>query len=698
LSVKREIPLFLILFLISFILYTFTLCPTVWWDDSGEFIVQAVKMDISHPPGHFLYGLLGKIFTLLPLKTIPWRVNLLSAVFGALVVGLVYLIAFHLTQNKIASCLTASTFAFCPPFFSLTNVAEIYTLKLFFFTLIIYLLLSAQSFSLLYLAGFALGLGTAGVHTELLLYLPGFLALLLLYPTIDFKVLLKVFLFFCLGLSIYLYLPLRSKGELYLNWGGVTDWKGFLKLITGAEVRYLLLTHSGNLSDKLKYFLKNFATNFGVINLILGLIGFGCLKRKWALPFLFFFLANVFFYLPHPCRLLDFFLPAFLIFNVWLGPGMTEVFKKFPQGKFFIICLLILNLSFFLKKDLKGYNRAGNFWAEKWSRGILNQLEEKSIVITEHNIFCFLLWYFQAVENKHPKSIFIFKNLLTKPWYQEKIRKKGINLELSPGQKISSRTIASQLIKQNIDQFAIYLTHLDLKWWKRSPEIRHYFPHFQKYIFRLQKKKHLSPQLEKLKIKKIPPDPKTKFILGQHYFATGRFLLQQGFSKEAFKMFKELEKIWQEDFTCLLSLANFYQQQKRYQLALPLLLKLKDEKFNLAKVYYNLGNLYLKTGKWASAFLSYQQSRQYGGKDAELYNNLGLCWEKLGYWREAVFCFKKAEKLDAYCHPAYLNLAFSYLRQGEKRKALAELKKALQIKPQPFIRDLIKKIKKRSEN
>ena len=82
-----------IVFLISLGFYLLTLCPTVYVGDSGEFTTAAYTLGITHPPGYPLYVLFGKIFTLIiPFGNIAYRVNLMSAFFGALSCVIVYLI------------------------------------------------------------------------------------------------------------------------------------------------------------------------------------------------------------------------------------------------------------------------------------------------------------------------------------------------------------------------------------------------------------------------------------------------------------------------------------------------------------------------------------------------------------------------------------------------------------------------------
>ena len=86
------------LFLLTFLLYLSSLAPSVvtLFDDSLEFQLVTYQLGIAHPTGYPLYTLLGKLFTFLPVGNVAFRVNLMSAIFGAGTVVLVYLFILRL--------------------------------------------------------------------------------------------------------------------------------------------------------------------------------------------------------------------------------------------------------------------------------------------------------------------------------------------------------------------------------------------------------------------------------------------------------------------------------------------------------------------------------------------------------------------------------------------------------------------------
>ena len=69
----------LAVFAIAAAVYSLWTAPGVAWMDSGELTAAVFTLGGGHPPGEPVHTLLGKLFTLLPLGEVAFRVNLLSA-------------------------------------------------------------------------------------------------------------------------------------------------------------------------------------------------------------------------------------------------------------------------------------------------------------------------------------------------------------------------------------------------------------------------------------------------------------------------------------------------------------------------------------------------------------------------------------------------------------------------------------------
>jgi hypothetical protein len=202
-SQTLDVLLALILGLGSFALYLATLAPTVLFADGGEFQFVPYILGIAHPTGYPLYLLLGWVWShALPVGDVAYRMNLFSALWAALAVGLSYPLALHVirrgasvinpTTAQLAAMTAAATFAAGQTFWSQAIMAEVYSFNAFFVVLV--LLLSfhltkhptaegAQASSTAYFARRSLALAAIyGLslthHPTMLLLLPGILAFL----------------------------------------------------------------------------------------------------------------------------------------------------------------------------------------------------------------------------------------------------------------------------------------------------------------------------------------------------------------------------------------------------------------------------------------------------------------------------------------------------------------------------------------
>jgi hypothetical protein len=73
-----------IVFGLPFILYIFTLAPTIYNLDSAELVTAAATGGLVRATGYPLYLILGNLWSKLPLGDVGYRMNLFSAFWGAL--------------------------------------------------------------------------------------------------------------------------------------------------------------------------------------------------------------------------------------------------------------------------------------------------------------------------------------------------------------------------------------------------------------------------------------------------------------------------------------------------------------------------------------------------------------------------------------------------------------------------------------
>jgi hypothetical protein len=175
---KRKAPLFRtdILFAVfmglsALALYVRTLAPSLLWGDSAEFQTLSYTLGMTHPSGYMTQIMLGKLFTYLPVGNIAYRVNLMSAFFGALAVAQVYLIVRMLGGLTIAGISAAMTLALSQLFWRRALVAESYAIAASMSATVWLLFLAwrlTQNWRYLFLAGLAGGL-SMGIHSTVLM-------------------------------------------------------------------------------------------------------------------------------------------------------------------------------------------------------------------------------------------------------------------------------------------------------------------------------------------------------------------------------------------------------------------------------------------------------------------------------------------------------------------------------------------------
>ena len=94
----------LLAFFLPLALYVRTLAPTYIPIDSAEFAMCMKYWGICHPPGFPLYIAIGHYFTsLFPFGSLIYKANLLSAIYGA---GTIFVIFLTLRALKVGSWLS----------------------------------------------------------------------------------------------------------------------------------------------------------------------------------------------------------------------------------------------------------------------------------------------------------------------------------------------------------------------------------------------------------------------------------------------------------------------------------------------------------------------------------------------------------------------------------------------------------------
>lgn len=116
----------------------------VMTDDSAEFQTLAVTLGLTHPPGYPLLLCVGKCFAALPIGEIAWRLTLMSVVFGAATLWLLFGLVDRLTRSTFAALVATLCLAFSHTFWSQSVLTEAYTLNAFLLLALLRLMVAAK--------------------------------------------------------------------------------------------------------------------------------------------------------------------------------------------------------------------------------------------------------------------------------------------------------------------------------------------------------------------------------------------------------------------------------------------------------------------------------------------------------------------------------------------------------------------------
>jgi hypothetical protein len=333
----------ILLFLSTSIVYVTRLAPSVFRGDSADATIASYVLGIPHPPGFPAYTWLGHIFTIIPIGDIAYRVNLMSAFFGALTIPVIYIIMRYLAPRgqgsyldiaSRAGCIIGSvSFAFSVYYWAVAEIAEVYTLNSFFIASMILLVLiwaEKKDNRLLYL-GFLLFSLSLGVNAANILFAPSFLVFLYL---IDRKALLNkkillymVVIFSAVGILQLLYLYVRAWQGPDYTYTDIRNFEDFLYFVTAQE--YSNVPFSLPFSLGMRMYVNFLKENFTLIGIAIGIIGMAQSLSRDMLKSAFLisiFVINVFFFAQYNSfDLYDKLIPSFMIFSIFIGLGICEL-------------------------------------------------------------------------------------------------------------------------------------------------------------------------------------------------------------------------------------------------------------------------------------------------------------------------------------------------------------------------------------
>ena len=400
---------------------------------------------------------------------------------------------------RLPALFAALSLALSYEFWYRSTAAEVYTLNAFLVLMITYVLLvwreknsgqwpvvsgqemlntshvsrlTSHNLRLLYLAALLLGLGIGNHHT-IVLITPGAIAFICLVGSRGFgarskeqearsyaaegtvqspprssllalRFLLLTF-FFLLGLSIYLYLPVRSFKNPFMDWGDPQNLRNFMDVFTRKSYLPQAMERGwGMLVGQLKTF--NPVHEFTFIGFLFGLFGIRGLwkadKVLAAMLLVTFTLTSYGLILLAGSSTKDvdilkkFYLPAYTVFSVFMGIGIATALKsevgsqkseETPHSLLFtpyslrltLLSLAAASLIWQLAYRHPLTRNSDSYLAYDYGMNELKSLRTGSVYINKGDIKTFPLWYLQGVERYREDVKVVAAYFLTQGWYAE---------------------------------------------------------------------------------------------------------------------------------------------------------------------------------------------------------------------------------------------------------------------------------------
>jgi len=389
-----------------FALYVLTAGPGPGWRDNPEFAVSAATLGVAHPLGFPTYSLTVKLLTWLPLADLPFRATLGSALFAALALYFLFELIRRQGESEASASWAAAGAALVlgltPTFWTNATQIEVYTLNLAFLGGVFVCVqrwASEGNEVWLYAAALVYGLAS-GNHGTMALYLPGLLAFAIRpdRPGLARRLGLAM-LCFLVGLSVYLYLPVRAAAGPAMDFGHPATWQRFWMHVTDrkdAASHFAAIREGFSFAHYAWIFLsRTTPVWFWPVGAPLFLVGLWTTwgrDRGLALALVWVLLIDSIFFIKWTNDA-SAFLPAAFSASLLAGVGASRVLAAVGPSRspspVYPAAALVLVLALGLRAGLPDHDRSGLYLSGETFRADFENLAPDAVSLTG------LLWFHQ---------------------------------------------------------------------------------------------------------------------------------------------------------------------------------------------------------------------------------------------------------------------------------------------------------------
>lgn len=474
---KKYYPIILCFF--PLIIYIITASRTLPWGDGAEFYIAVRTLGIPHPSGYPLFILINRLLYLL--NTSPLFLNSLPGIFTCIAVLFLYLIIFRLTEDRLVSIILPLFFAFGQEIWLQSVAAEIYTLNLFFFVFMIYLLTNGSTNKrFMPLLFFVSGLALTNHLTSLLYIMP-----ILIFVFLQKRKSIRYLPLALIPLTIYIYFPVRSLTNPILDLFNPENLGQFINYASGKAFYYRTLFFSGRyIIEQLRQFLYASWRQF-LILIPLGFYGIFLTKDKRLRSLFIIMLILVFGYslLYNIPDKQGYFLPFYALWLIFIALALSKIIPRC----FKIVLLIFPMISILVNYRLCDLSQESSL--DDLCTSIYESSQNNSIIISDdYFVFCGLL---NKELDEQKQIIPVSQFYLKMDWYADQLKNNYQELNISKkihdileecNEKLATvhgetygalskeycYQVQREIVNANIDKMPIYFFIYDDASWPKS--------------------------------------------------------------------------------------------------------------------------------------------------------------------------------------------------------------------------------------
>jgi hypothetical protein len=444
------------LFVLLLAAYGLTLAPGLTWAndgaDGGDLIAAAATGGIPHPTGYPLYLILARGFQWLPIGSLAYRTNLMSALFMMLAAALVCELVRRELEGRdrsgarLAGLIAGAAFGLSPLAWSQAVITEVYALNALLIVLLLYLAsirdTAPNPARVDKLTGLLFGLGL-GNHLTLALMMP-----IVFAPAIrrgvgesgrpvgkgwlcgwqvDGPVGMRRLAWMGAGMLVYILLPLRALFHPPVNWGNPIHLDGFWWLVSARLYQDDFVLTLPRVWERIQSWAGLLLGQAGLPGLAAGLFGLvfhsSSLRRAtlWIAALvsafaIFYGTADSYVYL----------IPLAMCFSIWIGFGlgawMDMAARHWRWGGALIGLLALAYLSALAIQHRPQVDASHDPRAEQFGEAVLAQAPEGAMIFAKGDQAVFVMWYYHFALQQRPDLFVVASDLLHFEWYLETLR------------------------------------------------------------------------------------------------------------------------------------------------------------------------------------------------------------------------------------------------------------------------------------